>query len=669
MRIAVRLDDITPDMDWAKFNKAKDLLDNARICPLVGIVPDNRDPMLHKQDPREDFWDYFRDLREKGWNIAQHGYTHIYTTREGGLFPLNDFSEFAGVSYEKQLDMIKKGQEIMRSHDLATDIFMTPAHSYDLSTLKALKECGFRYLSDGFGNEPYMREGLVFLPIPFKISESIKTPVGYTTMVLHINSMNDGDFEQLGHRLETYTKEEYDSGKSVSYFIDYSDLLKLDYTNRKAKVNSKEHMLALIKHGLVTLRFGKTPVQISEPDKAERTEDTCRVLHVLGGTALGGAESRVMDLFRHMDRDKVTFDFLVHMDPLKYEEAVKKGIDPMKLREPQYYDEEIKSLGGRIYAVPRFTGKNLIQYRRAFTGFFACHNGYMVVEGHMTSTASIYLPIAKSYGIKTTAAHARSAGTDTGIKGTATRVLRSGLYRRSDVLLTCSKTAGLSAFGAHTMYYIPNAIDIGRYSYDDDKAAAVRAKLGIADRRVIGHAGRFHYAKNHEYLLDIFREIHQNDKSTVLLLLGEGPLMDMMKAKASQAGIADSVIFAGNIADPAPYYMAMDYFVFPSRYEGLPGTVVEALSTGLPCLISDTIADEVICTPYIRSMSIEHDPKEWADEVMSYFKADCHAQRLEDASKAPGLMKAAGFDAGALAGTMQEFYMTGRTDKLKKIEM
>ena len=686
MRIAVRLDDITPDMDWKKFGEVKTLLDNAGICPLVGIVPDNKDPNLHKQESKEDFWRYFATLKDKGWSIAQHGYTHIYTTKEGGLFPLNDFSEFAGLSYDKQLYMIKSGKEILRSHGLDTDIFMTPAHSYDLNTLKALKECGFRYVTDGFENKPYMREGLIFLPIPFKISESLKTPMGYTTMVLHVNTMSDDEMYVLKKRLESYTKERFDSGKSTSFFINYSELLKVDYIKRTVMMNADEHMMALIKRGLVTLRSGKTKIQSdtatsnqtgkqTEALKGEITSAVsqekkapCRVLHVLGGTALGGAESRIMDLYRHIDREKVQFDFLVHMDPAKYEEAEKTSRNPMLLREPQFYDEEIKKLGGNVYAVPRFNGKNLIQYRKAFARFFACHNGYTVVEGHMTSTAAIYLPIAKSYGIKTTVAHARSAGTDTGIKGTATKLLRSSLYRKSDILFTCSKLAGVSAFGAHTMYYVPNAIDIGRFTYDDNKAAEVRTKLGISDRRVIGHVGRFHYAKNHEYLLDIFREIHQNDKKTVLLLLGEGPLMDMMKAKASQAGISDFVIFAGNIADPAPYYMAMDFFIFPSHFEGLPGTVVEALSSGLPCLISDTIADEVICTPYIRSMSIEHDPKEWADEVLSFFTKDYHAKRLEDASKAPGLMKAAGFDADALASTMQEFYMTGKTDKLKKLE-
>lgn len=403
---------------------------------------------------------------------------------------------------------------------------------------------------------------------------------------------------------------------------------------------------------------------------ADNISRPCRVLHILGGTALGGAESRIMDLYRHIDRDKVQFDFLVHMDPIAYGRAVSEGINPEQYRKPQFYDDEITKLGGKIYAVPRFNGKNLISYRRACRRFFREHNDYTVAEGHMTSTASIYLPIAKKAGVMVTAAHARSAGTDKGIKGTATRFLRKSLYRKADLLFTCSRIAGAAAFGQHPMYYVPNAIDTERFRFDSDIADITRNRLGLSDRKIIGHVGRFHFAKNHEYLLEVFSCIHKKDEKTVLLLLGEGPLMDMMKEKVKQLGISDSVIFAGNIADPAPYYMAMDCFVFPSHFEGLPGTVVEALCSGLPCLISDTIADEVVCTPYIRAMSIEHDPKEWADEVTgTLLSGDYRKTRIENAQKAQGLMRAAGFDADALATTMQHFYMTGDAGQLKRLEV
>ena len=151
---------------------------------------------------------------------------------------------------------------------------------------------------------------------------------------------------------------------------------------------------------------------------------TIRVLQVLGGTNLGGAESRVMDLYRNMDRDRIQFDFAVH--------GQQQG----------YFDEEIRKLGGRIYRLPRFVGANWTAYRKAWRVFFASHPGYACVHGHMTSTASIYLPEAKRAGVPLTIAHARSAGVDAGPKGWLTRQLRRSLWKRADVCLAASKEAG-----------------------------------------------------------------------------------------------------------------------------------------------------------------------------------------------------------------------------------
>ena len=157
--------------------------------------------------------------------------------------------------------------------------------------------------------------------------------------------------------------------------------------------------------------------------------EAVRILHVLGNTRLGGAESRIMDLYRHMDRDRVQFDFLVHTD--------KEG----------YFDKEIQSLGGRIFRIPRFRAYNYFSYKRAVRAFFREHHEFQVVQGHITSTAAIYLPEAKKAGVAITAAHARSAGVDQGLKGVLTRFLRRNLSKKTDVMFTCSELAGISVFG------------------------------------------------------------------------------------------------------------------------------------------------------------------------------------------------------------------------------
>ena len=152
-----------------------------------------------------------------------------------------------------------------------------------------------------------------------------------------------------------------------------------------------------------------------------------RVLHVLGGLSLGGAESRVMDLYRCMDREKIQFDFLIH----------RRDIDSAAY-EKHFYEKEVEALGGKVYALPKFMVYNYAAYRRAVREFFQKHHAFAVVQGHMTSTAAIYLPLAKRAGVPVVCAHARSAGVDKGIKGLATKFLRLSLLEKADYCLACS---------------------------------------------------------------------------------------------------------------------------------------------------------------------------------------------------------------------------------------
>lgn len=375
-----------------------------------------------------------------------------------------------------------------------------------------------------------------------------------------------------------------------------------------------------------------------------------RVLHVLGNTQLGGAESRVMDLYRHMDRERVRFDFLVHTE--------KEG----------HFDKEIKELGGQIFCVPRFRLYNFYSYRKAVKNFFEGHREFQAVQGHITSTASIYLPIAKKAGIPVTIAHARSAGVDKGIKGKMTRWMRRNLSKKADYLFTCSELAGISVFGEKAVregktIFIPNAIDCRLFAYNEKKRMELRRKLGIEDKYVIGHVGRFHYAKNHEYLLHIFAELCKkeklnedlkNKKSFVLLLLGEGSGMEGARALAEELGIADRVYFLGNRDNIYDYYQAMDYFVYPSRYEGLPGTMVEAQASGLKCVMSDTICREVAVTELVHTMDIRADAALWAD----YIRETADYQRKSHVEE----MQKAGFDVNGQAERMMAFYENGNFD-------
>lgn len=330
-----------------------------------------------------------------------------------------------------------------------------------------------------------------------------------------------------------------------------------------------------------------------------------RILHVLGSVNLGGAESRIMDLYRNLDREKIQFDFMVHS------------------REKGFFEQEIISLGGKIYSVPRFRFFNILSYRSAWKHFFTEHSEFRAIHGHMTSTASVYLPIAKRAGIPVTIAHARSAGTDPGLKGLVTRFLRRNLAKKAGCCLACSQEAGISVFGRQAVQeglvrILPNAIETDKYAWNPEIRERLREELGLEEAFVVGHVGRFHYAKNHEFLIRIFSEIKKKIPKAILLLLGEGSLMGQTKALVRELQIDGSVIFAGNQSPVSDYYQAMDYLVFPSRFEGMPGTVVEAQASGLRCLVSDGVTSEVKATELVTFFSLGKSAAEWAAYVEAH---------------------------------------------------
>lgn len=244
MKIAVRMDDITPDMDWERFLAFKEILDAHGIKPLIGVVPDNRDENLHRAKEAGDFWEYIKELQENGWSIALHGWQHIYTTKKGGLFPLNRFSEFAGVSYEKQKEMLQNGTEILKQHGIHTDMFMAPAHSYDKNTLRALIELGYTCMTDGFGKTPYVREGLTFYPISFMMGQSLKKRKGYTTMVVHANEISAEGMARYQKMFEEHKDK----------FISYQEYLQQKSVKRGALGRCREYILANAKRLLVKLK-------------------------------------------------------------------------------------------------------------------------------------------------------------------------------------------------------------------------------------------------------------------------------------------------------------------------------------------------------------------------------------------------------------------------------
>ena len=244
VKIAVRMDDITPDMNWENFNFFLNLFKEVGISPLLGIVPDNRDKALSCQEAHEDFYEVMVALEKKGFTLAMHGCHHIYTTKSGGIFPLNKYSEFAGLPYEKQKDLLMHGKKNLNANGIETDIFMAPAHSYDKNTLRALKELGFTKLTDGFGKRPYTYRGITFYPISFRLAGSLKKKTGVTTMVIHANTVTEAD--KAG-----YEKIFKEHGKNM---ISYSEYLKIQPVRRNFPDMLTENMMARLKHLLMKIK-------------------------------------------------------------------------------------------------------------------------------------------------------------------------------------------------------------------------------------------------------------------------------------------------------------------------------------------------------------------------------------------------------------------------------
>lgn len=246
MKIAVRLDDITPDMDWERFLKFKAILDKYQVKPLIGVVPDNRDENLKgsQKGAPADFWTYVKELQKEGWVIAMHGYRHIYSTDKGGVFPLNNFSEFAGLAYEEQEKMLADGKRILAEKGIETDVFMAPAHSYDKNTIKALIKTGFNKMTDGFGDCPYQWKGIIFYPISFRLSDTLKKKTGFSTMVIHTGTIKDNEWE----RYENYFQRE-----DVTW-ISYEEYMKQPVKKQGCFGRTMEFVMAKLKYLLVKLR-------------------------------------------------------------------------------------------------------------------------------------------------------------------------------------------------------------------------------------------------------------------------------------------------------------------------------------------------------------------------------------------------------------------------------
>ena len=326
-----------------------------------------------------------------------------------------------------------------------------------------------------------------------------------------------------------------------------------------------------------------------------------RILQVGLSHNPGGVESFVMNYYRELVKYDVQFDFICMYDTLAYE-------------------EEIKSLGGMVFYVSNVK-KHPVRFRRELLKILKNTN-YDVIHVNMLSAANIVpLIVGKKAQVSKVIAHSHNSSTPGILRNLLHCFNKPRILRYATDFFACSEVAGEWLFAKETMqserfHVIHNALHVEKFFYQESIRQEIRKKLNVEDKFVIGHVGRFEEQKNHGFLVDIFYEIAKERKDAVLLLVGDGELKEQIAKKVQEYGLENRVKFLGVRKDIPQLWNAMDVFVFPSLFEGLPLVALEAQASGVYSVMADTISKEVKITDSIVFLPLDHNAKEWKKQIL-----------------------------------------------------
>lgn len=369
-------------------------------------------------------------------------------------------------------------------------------------------------------------------------------------------------------------------------------------------------------------------------------QDPIRILQIVPNMQQGGLENFIMNIYRNIDKQKVQFDFLVHY------------------QKRQFFDDEIVSMGGRIYRFSLRDNNNILKYIKELNKFYKIHKEYKVIHCHMSSIGFINFLVAKKNGIKVRIAHSHNSLTDKSIKGVIKRIMMLPYKYISTLNYACSKDAGKYLYGNKEYIIIPNAIDTYKFKFSECKRNEYRKKLNIDDKQfVIGHIGRFNIQKNHKFIINVFNEYLKINNKAILLLIGAGELLNEVKKLCKNLSIEKNVIFMNNIKNIYDYYNVMDLFILPSFFEGLPLVAIEAQANGLICLFSDNVTEETKVSDKVEYLKL--DCNIWVKKISEYAKKN-QENRINSYKK----ILHSKFEIKKLAKKMEtdyiHFYMNGK---------
>ena len=333
-----------------------------------------------------------------------------------------------------------------------------------------------------------------------------------------------------------------------------------------------------------------------------RKKEPIRIAHIIGKWLGGGVESVVMNYYRNIDKNKIQFDFICDEDStdIPY--------------------EEIEELGGKVILIPPY--QKVFKYHKELKKVLMNGN-YKIVHSHINTLSVFSLWAAKSAKVPVRIAHSHST---TNKKEWKKNLIKNILKPFSKLFATdyfaCSELAGRWLFGnkefdRKKVFVLNNAIDLDKFKFNKEIRNQKRNELKIKDETlVIGHIGRFVEQKNHRFLIDIFNEIHNQEKNSILLLAGQGPLQEEIKQKVKDLKLTRCVKFLGQRKDANELYQAFDVFLLPSLYEGLPVVGVEAQASGNLCYLSNDMTKETKVLDSTVFMSLEYSAEEWAFGIL-----------------------------------------------------
>ena len=355
-------------------------------------------------------------------------------------------------------------------------------------------------------------------------------------------------------------------------------------------------------------------------------KEPIRVLCVFSSLDRGGAESMCMNLYRNIDRELVQFDFVKHTNRIGA------------------FEEEILSLGGKIFSAPKFKGYNLIQYQNWWKKHLDVHPEHLIIHGHYFTASKYYFKICKNKG-RITVGHSHTDSYSNIIK----KIMIYGVEDYCDYRFACSQKAGELLYPHKKFVIINNAIDINKFVFNEDIRRQIREEYGYRDDTlVIGTVGTIKDVKNPLGIVEIFNAAYQKNKNVRLLWVGrDGGMQKKAQEKINAYGLNDCVVFAGSRPDVFRLLQGMDAFILPSISEGLPVSVMEAQAAGLPCYISDTVTKDVDITGLCRFMSNDK-LSDWATSILEGKRI-----RFDTSS----FIRKAGYDINLTAKSMQDFYL------------